>query len=188
MHAPGSGHEREPRAGGCAGFGSVEGNGVAAGDRPSPLPRLRGGPTLVCIMSWPVALTAQVGNAPLNAIVFGAYGHMARTIRGLTGVDDPLSYPTIAACAMWAGFLQVSVATPVELVKCKLQADGGSVYRGPVDCVRKVCGVSACQCVRASVCGSTCAGHGLRWFVPTACCGACTGATPPPSFETCPAS
>ena len=90
----------------------------------------------------------QVGNAPLNAVVFGAYGHMQRVLNRYIGPETQTMASHmghVTACAMWAGLLQTAVATPVELVKCKLQMDGVTSsgtpqYKGPIDCLRKVWG------------------------------------------------
>lgn len=67
----------------------------------------------------------QVGNGPINAVVFGAYGNAQRVLEDVfpqqpsAGTGD--LYFRLSCCAMWAGLLQTFVATPVELVKCKLQ-------------------------------------------------------------------
>ena len=85
----------------------------------------------------------QVGSAPINAVVFASYAQMQRLLDTLSprphGVHS--SYRDLSLCALWAGLVQTAVATPVELVKCKIQMQGLAdrpVYAGPFDCIRKV--------------------------------------------------
>ena len=116
----------------------------------------------------------QVGNAPLNAIMFAAYGHATRFINdeanGLQSINS-VPYGAICVAGAWAGLLQCVVVTPTELVKCKLQVQGATggaqrMYQGPLDCFRKVClvgygtrgrcawvlqGVTLCMRVRAQM-------------------------------------
>lgn len=88
----------------------------------------------------------QVGNAPLNAIMFAAYGHATRFINDDTNgmqVISAVPYGAICVAGAWAGLLQCVVVTPTELVKCKLQVQGATSgptrqYSGPLDCFRKV--------------------------------------------------
>lgn len=126
----------------------------------------------------------QVGNAPLNAIMFAAYGHATRFINDDTNgmqVISAVPYGAICVAGAWAGLLQCVVVTPTELVKCKLQVQGATSgptrqYSGPLDCFRKVghrapppadCGICAVAHqqrvrLRALHCCSCCAAAPLQ--------------------------
>jgi solute carrier family 25 (mitochondrial carnitine/acylcarnitine transporter), member 20/29 len=96
----------------------------------------------------PLGLYAGV-SAPLafvavfNAVLFAANATMRTLVArpGQSHVDD-LSMPQLAACGAGAGFAVAWVATPTELVKCRLQsqatAPAARVYAGPIDCARQV--------------------------------------------------
>lgn len=96
----------------------------------------------------------QVGNAPLNAIVFGAYGHAMRFLETMdTPTIDAIPYGDTCVAGAWAGLLQCVIVTPTELVKCKLQVQTPKsvpFYDGPMDCLRQVCG-RLVRCACASV-------------------------------------
>jgi solute carrier family 25 carnitine/acylcarnitine transporter 20/29 len=68
-----------------------------------------------------------LANAPINAIVFGARGNMARLLdeafpRSAADLDSGRpSYWRGAIAACWAGSTQCLVCVPADLVKCKLQ-------------------------------------------------------------------
>jgi hypothetical protein len=85
----------------------------------------------------------QVGSAPINAVVFASYAQMQRFLDTVSprphGVQS--TYRDLGLCALWAGLVQTVVATPVELIKCKMQMQGlgdRPSYTGPIDCIRKV--------------------------------------------------
>mmetsp|Transcript_15879 Transcript_15879/g.31115 ORF Transcript_15879/g.31115 Transcript_15879/m.31115 type:complete len:312 (-) Transcript_15879:111-1046(-) len=93
-----------------------------------------------------------VGNAPMQAIVFAAYGQGVRffdrnfppeermkRLNHNSKVKPPPDLAKLYAAGTWAGIVQTLVASPVELVKCKLQyqigaSGSGLLYKGPMDC------------------------------------------------------
>lgn len=75
-----------------------------------------------------------IASAPINAILFTAYGNMIRTLENKFGFDKSThnitssSNPaasshltTIFLAGAWAGILQSSITSPTELIKCRLQ-------------------------------------------------------------------
>mmetsp|Transcript_11107 Transcript_11107/g.34060 ORF Transcript_11107/g.34060 Transcript_11107/m.34060 type:complete len:302 (-) Transcript_11107:30-935(-) len=78
----------------------------------------------------------------LNAVLFSANGFLRGTARQVTGTQpgQPLSLQAYAACGGGAGVFVSMVACPTELLKCRLQAQSGSVkaYTGPMDCARQI--------------------------------------------------
>lgn len=98
-----------------------------------------------------------IGNAPLNAIAFGAYGNAMREIERHwptpavkleTGADGKYTtesllraqrphYAHLFVAGFWAGLVQCVVSTPTELLKCKLQVQTGgkALYSGPWHCM-----------------------------------------------------
>ena len=91
-------------------------------------------------------LSPLLGNAPMQAVVFGMNGNANRLIDRWypnLGVRKDPSAPNYARLYLggtWAGVGQLSVCVPVELVKCRLQAQISSSanatqqYRGSWDC------------------------------------------------------
>lgn len=89
-----------------------------------------------------------VGNAPMQALTFGAYGNMRRLLenafpipvnRSKERASPPYMHLFTAGC--WAGLAQCVVACPVELAKCRLQiqrnsSDATTHYSGPWDCLK----------------------------------------------------
>jgi solute carrier family 25 carnitine/acylcarnitine transporter 20/29 len=79
----------------------------------------------VCLLQG--LLSPLVGNLPINAIVFGARGNADRMLDELvprSAADRASGRPSYwrgTVAALWAGWLQLIVLVPVELVKCKLQ-------------------------------------------------------------------
>lgn len=71
----------------------------------------------------------------INAVVFMAFEFARRFTGGETVAQ-------MAACGAFAGAVESFFATPVDLVKCRLQvqreAKHNAYYKGPLDCVRKV--------------------------------------------------
>lgn len=67
------------------------------------------------------------GNAPLNAVMFGAYGNGMRSLDSIMGKDPPnqTSHLKVALAGGWGGFLQCFVTTPMELIKCRQQVFQG---------------------------------------------------------------
>jgi solute carrier family 25 carnitine/acylcarnitine transporter 20/29 len=92
-----------------------------------------------------------VGNAPMQALTFGAYGNMRRILEGVfpiperqLKVREPPPYFHLCSAGCWAGLAQCVIASPVELVKCKLQIQRDATiagvtprYTGPWDCLRQ---------------------------------------------------
>ncbi|GAB6021107.1 hypothetical protein CHUAL_003740 [Chamberlinius hualienensis] len=80
----------------------------------------------------------------INSIFFGVYGRACTVLgednyRNITkDVKPSFARIYLAGCA--GGLAQVGFVIPFELVKVKLQAetDGKLVYRGSVDCIRKI--------------------------------------------------
>lgn len=72
---------------------------------------------------WRGMSAPLVGSAPINAVVFASYSQMQRLLD--SSFPRPpghlMPYKELGACALWAGLVQTIVATPVELVKCKMQ-------------------------------------------------------------------
>lgn len=94
--------------------------------------------------------TPLIGNAPMQGLVFGAYGQMMRALDTwrptpvpVPGVTTKPDYVKLYAAGTWAGLIQCFIATPVELVKCKLQVQVEAAsstkaqYTGPWDCIKK---------------------------------------------------
>lgn len=100
--------------------------------------------------------TPLLGNAPMQAVVFGAYGNMTRILDDyyppapkVTGVTTRPEYGKLYAAGSWAGVIQCVIATPAELIKCKLQVQVGDgtgeankgsgrvAYKGPWDCAKQ---------------------------------------------------
>lgn len=78
----------------------------------------------------------MAGVAFINAIVFGTYGNFQRQF----GSPDSVTAHFIGGVA--AGTVQSIVASPIELVKIRLQVHGfsptSSMYEGPMDCFRQI--------------------------------------------------
>eukprot|EP00474_Spongospora_subterranea_P002411 CRZ02869.1 hypothetical protein [Spongospora subterranea] len=74
----------------------------------------------------------------LNAIVFASFGQARTAI--LNGSVRDLSPTESASAGAIAGLVNSTVASPIELVKCRLQVQMGGIglYQGPVDCVRRI--------------------------------------------------
>jgi len=88
-------------------------------------------------------LSPVLGNAPLNAVVFGAYGNANRVLDHFFPQTKKLESPSywrLYSAGCWAGLMQCLVCTPVELVKCKLQnqKEGKLIYKGTWDCVKQM--------------------------------------------------
>jgi len=81
-------------------------------------------------------LSPLLGNAPLNAIVFGAKGNATRFLesnfpRSQAAIDSGRPcYWRGALGALWAGWFQCLVAVPVELIKCRLQVQQTPIVKG----------------------------------------------------------
>lgn len=73
--------------------------------------------------------------APTNAATFGGY-EAALKLMGVKKAGASPQQLYFAGCA--GGAAMSFVLTPLDLVKCKLQASSSRVYSGPLDCVQKV--------------------------------------------------
>lgn len=93
-----------------------------------------------------------IGNAPMQALTFGAYGNMRRMLESVFPIAERKSkfreappYFHLYTAGCWAGLAQCVVASPVELVKCKLQVQREAAvlgvaprYAGPWDCLKQL--------------------------------------------------
>ncbi|KAI8381093.1 mitochondrial carrier [Radiomyces spectabilis] len=82
-----------------------------------------------------------VGIGAVNALLFAANSRIKKAMQ--THPDDPLSIGQIALAGAGAGIVNSVLASPVELLKIKMQAQYGSAstgqtsyYKGPIDCVK----------------------------------------------------
>lgn len=68
--------------------------------------------------------------------------HNARMIQQSWNGNKPLSVFQHGLAGLAGGLTVSFVATPVEQIKARLQVqyDGIKVYKGPIDCIRKVVG------------------------------------------------
>lgn len=99
-------------------------------------------------------LSPLLGNAPINAIVFGAKGHAGRVLdqhfprtEREKALDRP-AYWRGAVASTWGGALQCVVVVPTELVKCKMQVQSSSGalalpggephFKGSIHCARYI--------------------------------------------------
>jgi hypothetical protein len=73
--------------------------------------------------------------APVNAATFGGY-EGALKFMGVRKTDATQGQLYLAGCA--GGASMSVVLTPLDLVKCKLQASSAELYSGPLDCVHKI--------------------------------------------------
>lgn len=85
-------------------------------------------------------LSPLLANSALNAITFSTWQETQRLLHFQEGSDAPLSKVFLAGAI--AGVVQCSVATPMELVRSRLQVQVGAAanatYAGHIDCVRKI--------------------------------------------------
>jgi solute carrier family 25 carnitine/acylcarnitine transporter 20/29 len=103
---------------------------------------------LYCPAFYKGMTSPLIGNAPMNAIVFGCNGNMNRLLYTYSPrTKDEILHGTprywqIYISAAYAGAAQCIVCTPVELIKCKLQVQSDLIdktiyrYKGPLDCLR----------------------------------------------------
>ncbi|KAG0230261.1 hypothetical protein BGW42_001059 [Actinomortierella wolfii] len=81
-----------------------------------------------------------VGVAAVNALLFGAYSNLKKIQEAYPGA--PLTLGQIAIAGGGAGVVNAILASPVELLKIRMQAQYGSGstvrYKGPVDCARQL--------------------------------------------------
>jgi solute carrier family 25 (mitochondrial carnitine/acylcarnitine transporter), member 20/29 len=84
-------------------------------------------------------LSPVLSNAPINAVVFGVQGFVARSIRAATGRDSLTAGQHLVAGAS-AGCVQTIFAAPSEHVKIQLQVDHGRAGAGEssIDCARRL--------------------------------------------------
>uniref|UniRef100_A0A1B6DEN6 Mitochondrial basic amino acids transporter n=2 Tax=Clastoptera arizonana TaxID=38151 RepID=A0A1B6DEN6_9HEMI len=78
-------------------------------------------------MSSPMA-----GVAVVNAVVFGVYGNVQRKL------PDPESLKSYFIAGACAGLGQSVIASPMEMVKTRLQIQKTLQYKNPVDCIVKI--------------------------------------------------
>ncbi|CAG8494293.1 15347_t:CDS:2 [Acaulospora morrowiae] len=81
-----------------------------------------------------------VGIGAVNALLFAAYSRI-KSIQA-TSLDEQLPLHKIAIAGAGAGAVNSVLASPVELLKIKMQAQygstkgGGALYKGPLDCAQ----------------------------------------------------
>lgn len=87
---------------------------------------------------WKGLLSPLVANAGLNAITFSTWQETQRLLHFEEGSDAPLE--KVFAAGSIAGVVQCSLATPMELVRSKLQVqhEGHRAYAGNIDCIRSI--------------------------------------------------
>lgn len=78
-------------------------------------------------MSSPMA-----GVAVVNAVVFGVYGNVQRNL------SDPESLQSYFLAGATAGLAQSVIASPMEMVKTRLQIQKTAQYKSPIDCLIKI--------------------------------------------------
>ncbi|KAI9324665.1 mitochondrial carrier [Zopfochytrium polystomum] len=92
-----------------------------------------------------------VGIGFVNAVVFTSYGWFKMLLADPRSPDAQLSIPKIAVAGIGAGIVNSFVASPIELLKIRLQAQytspsaasvagGPAVYHGPVGVARALIG------------------------------------------------
>ncbi|DAZ95501.1 TPA: hypothetical protein N0F65_001840 [Lagenidium giganteum] len=77
-------------------------------------------------------LSPILSNAPINAVVFGVQGYVARTIKDVTQCEQLSPAQHLVAGAA-AGLVQTVFAAPSEHVKIQLQVDAGSTQRSSIE-------------------------------------------------------
>ncbi|KAI9322279.1 mitochondrial carrier [Dichotomocladium elegans] len=78
-----------------------------------------------------------VGIGAVNALLFAAYSQFKNLLEARSG--QTLTIGQIALAGAGAGAVNSVLASPVELLKVRLQAQYGSegrIFRGPIDCAR----------------------------------------------------
>jgi solute carrier family 25 carnitine/acylcarnitine transporter 20/29 len=81
-------------------------------------------------MSSPMA-----GVMAVNALLFGAYGGLLE-LQGVSSGNASLTNIFIAGSG--SGFINSFISSPIELIKIKLQQKDQKLYRGSIDCTRKI--------------------------------------------------
>lgn len=83
-------------------------------------------------------LSPLVANSAMNAVTFSTWQEAQRLLHFEEGSEAPLSKVFVAGGI--AGVVQCAIATPVELVRTKLQVqhESSRLYAGNVDCIRQV--------------------------------------------------
>lgn len=80
--------------------------------------------------------------AVFNAVLFSVNGVMRSLVAAASGMKpnevDKFSIAQFAACGAGAGVGVSILATPTELIKCRLQASSKGVYKGPADVARQL--------------------------------------------------
>jgi len=84
-------------------------------------------------------LSPLLANSAMSAVCFSTWQETQRLLHPDENEHAPLG--TVFLSGAVAGVAQCSLATPVELVRTKLQVqhEGSLVYKGNIDCIRKVC-------------------------------------------------
>ena len=69
------------------------------------------------------AFSISLGQAPINAMIFGANHFATEVLQGSQG-GVPLSLPQLFACGTFSGLMQSTVLSPFELLKVQQQMHG----------------------------------------------------------------
>jgi len=87
---------------------------------------------------WKGMMSPLVTNSSMNAITFSSWQEAQRLLHFEENVHAPLS--KVFAAGSIAGLVQCSLATPMELVRIKLQVqqEGHRTYKGNFDCIQQV--------------------------------------------------
>eukprot|EP01052_Picozoa_sp_SAG31_P020812 SAG31_NODE_1581_length_7834_cov_11.737298_6_plen_161_part_00 len=84
-------------------------------------------------------LSPLVANSAMNALTFSSWEEAQRFLHFTDG-DSSAPLEKVFAAGAFAGVVQCAVATPMELVRSKLQVQHNSnvTYRGNLDCIRQI--------------------------------------------------
>jgi len=83
-------------------------------------------------------LSPLLANSSMGAITFSTWQEARKLLHCEEGVHDPLEKVFVAGAI--AGVVQCALATPVELIRTKLQVEstGSRRYTGTVDCMKQI--------------------------------------------------
>jgi len=88
---------------------------------------------------WKGMFSPLLANSAMNAITFSTWQEAQRLLHFQEGSQAPLEKVFLAGSI--AGVVQCSLATPMELVRSKLQVqhEGNRVYSGNIQCIKSIC-------------------------------------------------
>lgn len=82
-------------------------------------------------------LSPIVSNAPINAVIFGAYGQVSRYLQDQSGLSYLRPIDHLIA-GSFAGLLQTVFSAPAELVKITLQVDSKAKKTSSTQCAKRL--------------------------------------------------